>query len=218
MPYDPSDTSVLGRSRVRDLLPIVIHEALRIGGRPDSSIGQPTELGERIEVRTRTSSGHTSYQIINWSVHDNVPEILPIDERNLSKLISCVFLNAVKFTENGTISIVVSLSKSLRSIRINIIDTGTGIPKDFLPQLFKPFSREDDSLTRTRDGLGLGLLVAKGLARKLGGDLNLIHSETSGQRQGSEFEIKVPTGGAGSTSKAGLPLTEHPHPRTTIHR
>lgn len=215
MLYDPSDTPVLGRSRIRDLIPIVIHEALRIGGRPDSSIGQPTELGERIEVRTRSSNGHASYQIINWSVHENVPEVLPIDERDLSKLISCIFLNAVKFTENGTISIVVSLSKSLRSVRINIIDTGAGIPKDFLPELFKPFSREDDSLTRTREGLGLGLLVAKGLARKLGGDLNLIHTETSGQRQGSEFEIKVPAGVTESASKPGTPFDRTPTPSNT---
>jgi CheY-like chemotaxis protein len=208
---DPS----LRQSRIRELIPIVIYEALRIGGRPDSSIGQPTLLGEKIEVRRRSSSGDASYQIIEWSVQADVPEVLPIDERDISKLISCVFLNAVKFTENGKISVVVSLSRSLRSVRINVVDTGSGIPKDFVPQLFKPFSREDDSLTRSKEGLGLGLLVAKGLARKLGGDLNLVRTETSGQRQGSEFEVKVPIGGFDSASKPGTPFNRTPTPSSS---
>jgi CheY-like chemotaxis protein len=210
---DPSAIPSIRQSRIRELIPIVIYEALRIGGRPDSSIGQPTLLGEKIEVRKRSSSGDASYQIIEWSVQADVPEVLPIDERDISKLISCVFLNAVKFTENGKISVVVSLlPRSLRSVRVNIVDTGSGIPKDFVPQLFKPFSREDDSLTRTKEGLGLGLLVAKGLARKLGGDLNLVRTETSGQRRGSEFEINVPIGGIDSASKPGTPFNRTPTP------
>jgi CheY-like chemotaxis protein len=165
-----------------------------------------------MEVRTRSTSGHASHQIIDWSVQPNVPEVLPIDERDLSKLISCVFLNAIKFTENGTISVVVSLSRNLRSVRINVVDNGAGIPKDFLPELFKPFSREDDSLTRSKEGLGLGLLVGKGLARKLGGDINLVHTETSGERKGSEFEIKVPIGGGESESTPGSPFDRTPTP------
>jgi CheY-like chemotaxis protein len=212
---DTTPTPALRQSRIRDLLPVIIHEALRVGGRPDSSIGKPTQLGEKIEVRTRSSNGHASFRIIEWSVQPDVPEVLPLDERDLSKLVSCIFLNAVKFTENGTIAVVVSLSKSLRSARINIIDSGAGIPKDFLPELFKPFSREDDSLTRSREGLGLGLLVAKGLARKLGGDLYLVRTDTWGQSQGSEFEIKVPIAGIESGSRPDTPLDRTPTPSST---
>jgi CheY-like chemotaxis protein len=219
---DPSTSSArLRPSWVREVVPTVIYEALRVGGRPDSSVGQPTPLGEKIEVRTRSSNGHASYQIIEWSVKSDVPEVVPVDERDLSKLISCVFLNAIKFTENGTISVLVSLSNSLRSIRINIIDSGAGIPKAFVPELFKPFSREDASLTRTREGLGLGLLVAKGLARTLGGDLKLVHTETSGPTKGTEFEIKIPIGGVESGSGTGTPFDRTPTPSSTssqVHR
>lgn len=212
---EPSATPNLRQSRIRDLVPIVIYEALRVGGRPDSSIGQPTPLGERIEVRTRSSNGDSSYQIIEWSVQPDVPEMLMVDERDLSKLVSCVFLNAIKFTENGMISVVVSLSQSLRSVRINVVDSGVGIPQEFVPQLFKPFSQEDASLTRTREGLGLGLLVAKGIARKLGGDLKLVHTETSGPRKGSEFEIKVPVGGHDLESIPGSPFDRTPTPSSS---
>jgi hypothetical protein len=82
---DPSTTTTrLRPSRIRELVPTVIYEALRVGGRPDSSVGQPTPLGERIEVRTRSSNGHASYQIIEWSVKADVPEVVPVDERDLS--------------------------------------------------------------------------------------------------------------------------------------
>src|ERR1051326_7240284 len=95
-------------------------------------------------------------------------------------MISCVVLNALKFTEEGRISITAKLSSKSRYIVINVKDTGSGIPAAFLPNLFKAFSREDDSLTRQSEGLGLGLLVAKGLSRKIGGDLFCVRSETSG--------------------------------------
>lgn len=209
-------TPALRQSRIRDLVPTIIYEALRVGGRPDSSVGRPTQLGEKIEVRTRSSSGLASLQVIEWSVQPDVPEVLPIDERDLSKLVSCVFLNAVKFTENGRIQVIVSPSSSLRSVRINIIDNGAGIPKDFLPELFKPFSREDDSLTRSREGLGLGLLVAKGIARKVGGDIYLVRTETSGDGRGSEFEIKVPIAAADSGSRPETPFDRTPTPSNSI--
>lgn len=86
-----------------------------------------------------------------------------------------------------------------------MIDTGPGIPQAFLPYLFKPFSREDDSLTRQKEGLGLGLLVAKGLARKIGGDLICVRSDTDGSHRGSEFELRVPLSYTDSNSRATTP-------------
>lgn len=123
-------------------------------------------------------------------------------------MISCVFLNAVKFTEEGRISLTARLNTTLRHryIVIKIEDSGTGIPEAFIPNLFKAFSREDDSLTRQSEGLGLGLLVAKGLARKLGGDLFCTRSETSGPYRGSEFEIRVPLHPGEVVSRPNTPM------------
>lgn len=120
-------------------------------------------------------------------------------------MISCVFLNAVKFTEEGKISLKASLTSKAKYIVINVVDTGPGIPEAFLPFLFKPFSREDDSLTRQKDGLGLGLLVAKGLARKIGGDLACVRSDTGGARRGSEFELRVPLSYSDTASRGSSP-------------
>lgn len=211
MDVDVSHTPGTRQCRIRELIPLVIHESLRVGGRPDSSIAEPTALGEKIEVRTRSSSGHTSQVNIEWSVHPDVPEILVMDERDLAKLISCVFLNAIKFTEVGNVTVAAQPSRNARFILINVVDTGTGIPEDFLPELFKPFSRENASLTRTKEGLGLGLLVAKGIARRIGGDLTLIRSNTAGDHKGSEFEIKVPVD-VGEGSRPSTPSNRTPTP------
>lgn len=102
-------------------------------------------------------------------------------------------------------------SKS-RFVVIRVKDTGPGIPAAFLPKLFKPFSREDVSLTRQSEGLGLGLMVAKGIARKLGGDLLCIHADTSELNHGSEFEMRVPVNAGESISRASSPFhTPAPH-------
>lgn len=128
-----------------------------------------------------------------------------VDERDLAKLVSCVFLNAIKFTEEGKISLKATLSPKAKFIVINVVDTGPGIPEAFIPYLFRPFSREDDSLTRQKEGLGLGLLVAKGLARKIGGDLACLRSDTDGPRRGSEFELRVPLSYTDPPSRGSSP-------------
>lgn len=136
-------------------------------------------------------------------------------------MISCVFLNAVKFTEEGRISLTARLNTTLkhRYIVIKIEDSGTGIPEAFIPNLFKAFSREDDSLTRQSEGLGLGLLVAKGLARKLGGDLFCTRSEVAGPNRGSEFEIRVPLHPGEVVSRPNTPMgsrSPSAKPRTRV--
>lgn len=202
------------QSNIRELLPIVINESLRVGGRPDYAVSEPSPLGERIEVRTRSPHGHTAQKVITWAVDPDVPIYLPLDEKDLSKLVSVLFLNAVKFTDNGTIDIQVRLSTSGRYCTIGVADTGTGIPLTFRSELFKPFSQEDDSLTRSREGLGLGLLVAKGLARRTGGDLRLIWTSVGVDDHGSKFEIRVPVEPGEYSSRASTPLNGSMEPMT----
>ncbi|KNG49155.1 sensor protein rcsc [Stemphylium lycopersici] len=182
----------LRHTNIREVLQYVINDALKVGGRPDSAIAEATDTGERIEVRTRSSNGEAHTKWIEWTVSPDVPETIVIDERDLAKMVSCLALNAIKFTQDGSITLQATLSAKSRYMVINIKDTGSGIPAAFLPDLFKPFSREDDSLTRQSEGLGLGLMVAKGIARKLGGDLFCLRSHVSGPGRGSEFEMRVP--------------------------
>ncbi|PWY86161.1 sensor histidine kinase/response regulator [Aspergillus heteromorphus CBS 117.55] len=179
-------------TKLRDLLRLVINESLHVGGRPDFAVSNGTEFGEKIEIRSRSSNGEVFSKTINWSVDPALPDTLFVDDRDLAKLISCVFLNAVKFTNSGVITVCATAGRKANDVLVAIKDTGPGIPEAFLPSLFKAFAREDTSTTRSKDGLGLGLLVAKGLARKMGGDLICVRSSTTGPDRGSEFEIRIP--------------------------
>ena len=114
-------------------------------------------------------------------------------------------MNAVKFTEEGKISLRATLTPKAKFIVINVVDTGPGIPQAFQPYLFKAFSREDDSLTRQKEGLGLGLMVAKGLARKIGGDLQCVRTDTDGPQRGSEFELRIPLSYTDADSRVSPP-------------
>lgn len=184
----------LRHTNMREVFRYVIGESLKMGGRPDSALAQETAFGETIEVRSRGSDGTAKTKWIDWSVDPNLPSTMYIEEKDLIKLISCVTLNALKFTDQngGRVGVHAKMSSKGRYISIKVSDNGPGIPAAFLPKLFKAFSRENESTTRQSEGLGLGLMVAKGIARKLGGDLMCTRTETDGLNHGSEFEIRVP--------------------------
>lgn len=207
----------LRHTNLKELIQHIISEGLKVGGRPDSAVALELEHGENIEVRIRRSNGTIGTKFIEWTVDPNVPDTLWIDEMDLSKLISRVFLNAIKFTDttSGQVKIRARMSNRGRYISIKISDNGPGIPAAFLPRLFKPFSQEDPSLTRSSEGLGLGLMVAKGIARKLGGDLTCNRTETDGPDHGSEFEIKVPLHAGESLSRPSSPFGS-PLPRKVV--
>jgi signal transduction histidine kinase len=94
--------------------------------------------------------------------------------------------NAVKFTDRGRVT--VRLGKTSTSVRMDVIDTGIGIPADELPRLFRPFAQVDTGLTRRHGGTGLGLYISRRLATMLGG-----HIEVASQPGvGSTFSVVLP--------------------------
>lgn len=202
----------LRHTNLRDLLQFLINDLLKVGGRPESAIALESEGGEEIEVRIRSQDGKEFTKIIHWSVDPSVPDTILIEEQSLVKVISSVYSNAIKFTDEGNVKVHAHLSARSRYIVIRVKDTGSGIREEFVPRLFQPFSKEDDSLTRKSEGLGLGLMVAKGLARKLGGDLELIKTCTEGSERGTEFEIKIPTSPSDINSRPSTPSAGSPAP------
>jgi signal transduction histidine kinase len=94
--------------------------------------------------------------------------------------------NAVKFTDAGTVTL--QLSRSGHSVRVDISDTGIGIPADELPRLFRPFAQVDTGLTRRHGGTGLGLYISRRLATMLGGHIEV----SSTVAKGSTFSVVLP--------------------------
>lgn len=105
-------------------------------------------------------------------VHPSVPSPLVGDPGRLRQVLLNLCSNALKFTSDGEISIHVlpeGDSEQDAIIRLEVRDTGIGIPKDKMDRLFKTFSQVDSSATRKYGGTGLGLVISKRLVELMKG-------------------------------------------------
>ncbi|MBX9616066.1 MAG: response regulator [Caulobacteraceae bacterium] len=111
---------------------------------------------------------------------------LVADPRRLRQILQRLIANSVKFTAQGEILISAAREGDLTVLRV--ADTGTGVDPALAVSLFQPFVQADDTIGRAHVGAGLGLAVARRLARAMDGDVTL---ETSSP-MGSTFAVRLP--------------------------
>lgn len=123
----------------------------------------------------------------------NLPEAILADEKSIRQVLINLLGNAIKFTKSGSVSLIVGYSNkqdntisSLANIRFHIKDTGTGIPKDKLNQIFLPFHQVKDQI-EGNEGTGLGLAISKKLVEMMGGRLEV----ESKLGEGSDFWFEI---------------------------
>jgi signal transduction histidine kinase len=110
-----------------------------------------------------------------------------VDREKLQQIVLNLLSNAIKFTEpDGAVTL--SCDASDGTVRIHVADTGRGIPPEQLERIFQPFVQVDARLTRTQEGVGLGLAISRDLARGMGGDLTAV----STHQKGSTFTLTLP--------------------------
>jgi PAS domain S-box-containing protein len=160
--------------------------------------GPPAALQERVNLEP----------IIDTVVQELAPEIarkglrvscdLPAppphvlgDARHIHQILSSIAGNAVKFTPEGSIDIVVQSHDD--EVAIHVRDTGVGIAEDQLPYIFEAFRQGQDGLTRPYEGAGLGLTIAQRLVQQMRGRIAV-----------------QSTPGAGSTCTVWLPAADTP--------
>lgn len=127
---------------------------------------------------------------IGCVVDPSIPDQLLGDPSRIRQILLNLVGNAIKFTQQGHIKI--SISSLLETddnidIKIQVEDTGMGIPPNKLDRLFKAFSQVDASTTRQFGGTGLGLAISKKLAELMGGEIGV----TSEIGSGSTFWFSV---------------------------
>ncbi|MGZ5092596.1 MAG: response regulator [Burkholderiales bacterium] len=129
---------------------------------------------------------------LRFQTEGPIPETILSDPTCLRRIVTNLVGNAIKFTERGSITVVMRLAPESETprIAIDVIDTGIGISGDKLGSMFDPFVQGDSSVTRRFGGTGLGLTISRRFARALGGDVVVV----SEHGVGSRFTVTVQTG------------------------
>jgi len=111
-----------------------------------------------------------------------------VDERKISRAMSNLLSNAVKFTgPGGKIRLQMALMEN-ETLMLSIIDNGIGISNEDLPRIMEPFEQADSSLSRSFEGLGLGIPLARALIQLHGGTIDL----ASELGRGTTVQITLP--------------------------
>lgn len=161
---------------------------------------QPVELIPVIEAAiavVRPMAKAKEIQLI--SQLSPVANLVLGDASRLQQVLWNLLSNAIKFTPSGGqvtvgLSLVSPLSISADKqcdpqVQIQVSDTGQGIRAEFLPYVFDRFRQADSSMTRTHNGLGLGLAIARQLVELHGGSIAV---ESPGEGQGATFTVRLP--------------------------
>ena len=132
--------------------------------------------------------------LLEVNIDQNLPSRLMADDHRIRQVLMNLMSNAVKFTETGCITIAVTceINGDKASCLFEVIDTGIGIDKAQIDNIFKPFSQEDNSTTRQFGGTGLGLAISTQLIELMGGKLLLDSEKGKGSRFYFSLSLDVP--------------------------
>ncbi|MGJ8693681.1 MAG: ATP-binding protein [Thalassotalea sp.] len=116
---------------------------------------------------------------------EHLPDIVAADKQRFRQILINLISNAIKYTENGSVTFKVNYRNEVASF--SVIDTGVGISKDNQDIIFQPFEQIRNTHTQAIGGTGLGLTISRSLTELMGGEISL--KSTLGQ--GSTFNLRL---------------------------
>jgi len=122
---------------------------------------------------------------------DDKLDKVKLDRRRFEQILMNLLSNAIKFTDRGKVELLAKPAAGehfTNGFRVEVIDTGVGIPEDFRNDLFKPFSQASNGSNRNHEGTGLGLVICKRLTEGMGGTISV----NSKMGEGSCFWVELP--------------------------
>ena len=156
---------------------------------------QPTDfsISECVQFATDllTEGAKNKGLRLSYHIADDVPPTVRADKSRIRQVLINLVGNAIKFTETGDVAINVSVINNrvdAATLRIEVRDTGIGIPSNAHQTIFENFSQADSSTTRRFGGTGLGLTISKQLVELMGGKIGVV----SAPGQGSRFWFQLP--------------------------
>lgn len=156
----------------------------------DMAIG--TAQGRPDQVALRVIEQRRDGTVVGDGAHPPPGRVMWSDKKKIAKILGSLLGNAYKFTHQGEVRVELEVLED--RVIYSVQDTGIGIPPEAQRYVFDEFRQVDGSMTRRYGGSGLGLALARRLARLLGGDI-----------------VLVSTPGVGSTFRVEIPLAYEPH-------
>jgi len=141
-----------------------------------------------------------------YDLDATLPAVLVGDAEKISRVIRILLQNAIKFTQKGGVYVQIGFRRESYGVNLDIVicDTGIGITPAQLTQIYDDFYQADTGRSRSAGGLGLGIPIALGLIRAMGGFMYY----RSKENQGTQIHISIPQGVADDTP--GMSIN---HPR-----
>lgn len=163
----------------------------------------PCDIRKCIEelINTFVPIAKTKKLKLKSFVYENVPNTIVSDSSRIRQILSNLISNAIKYTEQGEINVYINALSFVNGnieLEFSVKDTGIGIEKHSIPQLFQPFTQLDTSTTRKNSGTGLGLIISKHLVEMMKGKIRV--ESTPGM--GSKFIFTI----TGKQDKENLKL------------
>jgi PAS domain S-box-containing protein len=131
---------------------------------------------------------------LKLEIDNEIPEIILGDQVRLNQILINLIGNSIKFTEKGNISVKLIIKEKKNNficIGFKITDTGIGIPKNKLSDIFEPFKQADNDTTRKYGGSGLGLAITKKLIELQGGKISVESEVNKGTTFSFDLSFKV---------------------------
>ena len=152
---------------------------------------QPADLFDVIDLAVEVMRDHITekQQVIDVRVPTGLP-MLDIDSKRIKQVLVNLISNASKFTPARGRIVVMARANPDKGASVAVADTGCGMTPEQIAVALKPFGQVQSHLSRTQEGAGLGLPIARGLARQHGGDL-FIESKPG---QGTTVLLTLPGG------------------------
>jgi hypothetical protein len=141
------------------------------------------------------------------------PDFIRADALRLRQVLTNLVNNAIKFTQEGEVRVLVTPTGRERSLRFSVTDTGIGIPAEVIPRLMVPFAQADASTSRRFGGTGLGLALSRELVGLMGGALEVTSTVGRGSQFSFILQFEPETGRLPPPCEA---QAEQPRPETLV--
>jgi len=168
-------------------------------------------------MRARADAKNVSLSLI---IESEIPNVIVTDRLKLEEIIVNLVSNAVKYTEQGEIRVLIAAERcatpDIAQISIGVADSGIGMSQDAQAELFVPFSRvHDKRRLATIQGTGLGLVLVKRFVELLGGEINVESRVGIGSTFSVILRPNLPPNVAWSTPSIAALTAEHFQPTST---